>query len=99
MADQEVIYYVPNTFTPNGDEFNQLFNPVFVCGYDPYEYHFEIYNRWGEVVFESFDPGNGWDGMYNNTQVSDGVFFLKLEYKATYSAERKMLTGHLNLLR
>lgn len=99
LGNQEVIYFIPNTFTPNGDEFNQRFNPVFVCGYDPYEYHFEIYNRWGEVIFESFDPESGWDGTYNDFPAGEGVFLWKLQYKATNSAERKMLTGHLNLLR
>ncbi|WP_341907612.1 T9SS type B sorting domain-containing protein [Fluviicola taffensis] len=98
-ADDEIIYYVPNTFTPNGDEHNNIFNPVFVCGYDPLEYRFEIYNRWGEIVFTSLDAEMGWDGTYNGLPTKEGVFGWKLEYKAENTTEKKVLTGHANLLR
>jgi gliding motility-associated-like protein len=99
LAEEEVIYYVPNTFTPNGDEHNNIFNPVFVCGYDPLEYRFEIYNRWGETVFTSLDAGAGWDGTYNGLPAKEGVFGWKLEYKSENTTEKKVLTGHANLLR
>jgi gliding motility-associated-like protein len=98
-ADNEIIYYVPNTFTPNGDEHNNTFNPVFVCGYDPLEYRFDIYNRWGELVFTSMDAGAGWDGTYQGLPSKDGVYGWKLEYKAEDTSEKKVLTGHANLLR
>lgn len=96
---EEVIYYVPNTFTPNGDEHNNLFNPVFVCGYDPLEYRFDVYNRWGEIVFTSLDAKAGWDGTYQGIPAKEGVFGWKLEYKADNTTEKKVLTGHANLLR
>lgn len=99
LAEEEIIYYVPNTFTPNGDEHNNIFNPVFVCGYDPLEYRFEIYNRWGEIVFTSLDAEIGWDGTYNGLPAKEGVFGWKLEYKSENTAEKKVLTGHANLLR
>jgi gliding motility-associated-like protein len=98
-AEDELIYYIPNTFTPNGDEFNSTFNPVFVCGYDPLEYRFEIYDRWGEVVFTSLDSGNGWDGTYNGLPAKEGVFGWKLVYKADDTPEKKVITGHATLLR
>ncbi len=98
-ADDEIIYYVPNTFTPNGDEDNNIFNPVFVCGYDPFEYRFEVYDRWGETVFTSLDSKAGWDGTYNGLPAKEGVFGWKLEYKADNTTEKKVLTGHANLLR
>lgn len=98
-AEDELIYYVPNTFTPNGDEHNNVFNPVFVCGYDPLEYKFEVYNRWGELVFSSQDSQTGWDGTYNGAPAQEGVFGWKLEYKAEETPEKKILTGHANLLR
>lgn len=99
LADEEIIYYVPNAFTPNGDEFNQQFNPVFVCGYDPLEYHFQVYNRWGEIVFESQDADRGWDGTYNGIPAREGVFSWKLVYKSDKTAEKKVLNGHVNLFR
>jgi gliding motility-associated-like protein len=98
-ADDEIIYYVPNTFTPNGDEHNNVFNPVFVCGYDPLEYRFDVYDRWGEIVFTSLDSKTGWDGSYRGLPAKEGVFGWKLEYKAENTTEKKVITGHANLLR
>ena len=98
-ADDEIIYYVPNTFTPNGDEHNNVFNPVFVCGYDPLEYRFEVYDRWGETVFTSLDAQKGWDGTYHGFPAKEGIFGWKLEYKAENTTEKKVITGHANLLR
>lgn len=51
--------YVPNSFTPNEDGINDLFGPKSVGVID---YHLEIFNRWGESVFESFDPDEKWNG-------------------------------------
>jgi len=99
LADEEIIYYVPNTFTPNGDEHNNRFNPVFVCGYDPLEYRFDIYDRWGEVVFTSMDAHAGWDGTYHGLPAKEGVYGWKLEYQSEGTPEKKVLTGHANLLR
>jgi hypothetical protein len=48
---EEVVYWVPNTFTPDGDQFNQSFKPIFFSGYDPYEFEMYIFNRWGEIVY------------------------------------------------
>lgn len=98
-ADNEIIYYVPNTFTPNGDEHNNVFNPVFVCGYDPLEYRFDVYDRWGEMVFTSMDARAGWDGTYRGLPAKEGIFGWKLEYKAENTTEKIVLTGHANLLR
>ena len=61
---EEIIYYVPNTFTPDGDEFNNTFQPIFTAGYDPYNFHMTIFNRWGQAVFETFDDKQGWDGTF-----------------------------------
>jgi hypothetical protein len=51
----EVTVYVPNTFTPNDDEYNQYFYPVFSSYYKPEYFLFQIFNRWGELIFESRD--------------------------------------------
>ncbi|MNE77903.1 hypothetical protein D3C80_1742600 [compost metagenome] len=60
----ELIYYVPNTFTPDGDEYNNIFLPVFNNSFDKQSYTMLIFNRWGEVLFESHDLSVGWDGTY-----------------------------------
>ncbi|MFM7467181.1 MAG: gliding motility-associated C-terminal domain-containing protein [Crocinitomicaceae bacterium] len=56
--------YVPNTFTPNGDEHNNLFYPVFSgANLDRKSYSFLIYNRWGEIVYQTTDLNEGWNGF------------------------------------
>lgn len=100
ISEEELIYYIPNSFTPDGDEFNQVFEPVFTDGFDPYDYTLLIFNRWGEIVFESHDVTIGWDGTYiNSTKVADGVFLWKVEFKTLMSDERIIDTGHVNILR
>src|SRR5690554_7934441 len=59
-----LIFYIPNTFTPDGDKFNETFQPVFTSGFDPQSYNLYIFNRWGEIVFESHDTSIGSDGTY-----------------------------------
>ena len=53
------IYYIPNTFTPDGDKYNQIFKPTITAGVDLTEYNMVIYNRWGEIIFETFNVDVG----------------------------------------
>ena len=63
----------PNIFTPNGDNRNDTFFIPHLCQFDPYLMH--IYNRWGQLVFESTDIDKGWDGMYNGEPQPSGVYW------------------------
>jgi gliding motility-associated-like protein len=100
---EELIYYVPNSFTPDGDIFNQTFQPVFTSGFDPFNYNLRIFNRWGEVIFESADPATGWDGSYtfngNVLPCQSGVYTWKIEFKSPENDEKKVINGHVSLLR
>ena len=98
---EDIVYFVPNTFTPDGDNFNQTFKPVFTSGYDPYDYALFIYNRWGQVIFESHDASVGWDGTYGDAGgiVMDGTYVWTIEFKVTQTGERKKIEGHVNVLR
>jgi len=95
---EEVIFYVPNTFTPDDDDFNPTFQPVFTSGYDPFDYTLLIFNRWGEILFESHNADIGWDGTYNGGLVQDGTYTWKIEFKTTLNDERKVVVGHVNLI-
>lgn len=99
VAKEPLIYYIPNTFTPNGDEFNNVFKPVFYSGLDVYNYHFTIYNRWGEVIFESFNVDFGWDGTYGNQIEETATYIWKLEFKEKNKENTHSKTGHVNVLR
>ena len=97
---------MPNTFTPDGDPLNQIFNPVFGMGASLDDYGFYIYNRWGELIFESHDPAIGWDGPYGAGKdfiCQDGTYTWKLILKATDDVigggRKKVYHGHVNLLR
>ncbi|MEN9972231.1 MAG: hypothetical protein RIS20_578 [Bacteroidota bacterium] len=99
--DPGLVYYIPNTFTPDGDMNNQLFTPIFTSGIDIYHYTMYIYNRWGEVIFESNNPSVGWDGSYGlqGKDAEVGVYTYQIFIKIPTFDERKMITGHVNLIR
>lgn len=89
------IIYVPNTFTPNDDEFNQFF---FVKGGNIADFHMTIYNRWGELIFESDDILDGWDGTYDGNICQDGTYTWKVRIKDFQEKEYDYV-GHVNLIR
>ncbi|MCH2228860.1 MAG: gliding motility-associated C-terminal domain-containing protein [Crocinitomicaceae bacterium] len=98
--DEEVIFYVPNSFTPDDDDYNETFKPIFTSGFDPYNYTLLIFNRWGEIIFESHDVSVGWDATYaGSNDVQDGTYTWKIIFKTLATDERKEVMGHVNVLR
>ena len=97
--EEPLIYYVPNTFTPDGDQYNQTFKPIFTSGYDPYNFTILIFNRWGEVIWESHDDKIGWDGTYGGQVMADGVYSWKITYQLSADDEPRVISGLVNLLR
>lgn len=95
----ELLYYVPNTFTPNADASNNTFQPVFTSGIDFTSYNLEIYNRGGKLIFETTDHNQAWDGTFNGKPVPDGVYTYKIYFTSAANAEREFITGHVNVLR
>jgi gliding motility-associated-like protein len=92
--------YVPNTFTPNGDENNQLFYPVFSgSNLDRRSYSFLIYNRWGEIVFQTADVQEGWNGMHEGTPCMQGTYSWEIVYIENSDKTVKRVYGHVNLVR
>jgi trimeric autotransporter adhesin len=96
---EELIFYVPNTFTPDDDDYNPIFQPVFTSGFDPYDYTLLIFNRWGEILFESHNAAVGWDGTYGGELMQDGTYTWKIEFKTNANDERKMAVGHVNMIK
>lgn len=96
-----LLAYVPNTFTPNNDQLNNDFKPVFTAGFDPFAYSFKVYNRWGENVFESHNSEFGWNGRYGNQreQCQDGTYTWIIEFKTSADNEREKMRGYVNLIR
>ena len=81
--------FIPIAFTPNRDMNNEVFKPVY--NLYPRQYVFLIFNRWGELLFETTNPEYGWDGKHNNRLVQDGIF----TYKLLFNNKLKIGTFHL----
>ncbi|MNU48413.1 Microbial collagenase precursor [compost metagenome] len=94
----DVILYAPNTFTPDGDEFNQLWF-LHIDGIDIYQFDLKIFNRWGEVIWESHDPKGAWDGTYQGVIVPYGGYTWVLETKELVSDKKYTFNGHINVIR
>lgn len=87
--------FIPNTFTPNGDGYNDLFG---AWGKDLSELELWIYNRWGELIWSTEQLSGRWDGTVNGTESPIDTYVWKV--KATELAGRKHdRVGHVNLLR
>jgi len=91
-------FYVPNAFTPNNDEINDVFKPYFQEGLTFLSYQFEVFDRWGNKVFETDDPDSGWDGIYLNTLADQAVFVWKFYALVTHCAETKILKDYGDVL-
>jgi gliding motility-associated-like protein len=92
------IIYAPNTFTPDGNEVNNDFNALFAL--EVYEWELRIYNRWGQMVYESLDPNFGWDGSYLGKLIQEGTYAYTIRYVSCEKPDSwQILTGHVNLLK
>lgn len=91
--------HVPNTFTPDGDGKNDKFLPLSAEGNEYDYYKFLIFNRWGQLIFESEKPGEGWDGMYKNEISKTDTYVWKIEYSPKETTSKVQKIGHVNLLR
>jgi gliding motility-associated-like protein len=100
VIDDEFLIYVPNAFTPDGDGVNDIFAPV-LNGYDPFDYQLLIFDRWGEVIFESSHPQVGWDGtVKGNAKLGKSeVYVWKINVRDNVNGEKKEYVGHVTLLK
>ena len=95
-----IAVYIPNCFTPDENEFNTVFFPVFSTGFEPKGYSFTIFNRWGEELFFSQDPKAYWDGaMSDGTDCPDGTYNYLVKYRETPKGEERTIKGFVHLLR
>lgn len=91
----ETLLELPNTFTPNGDGINDI---VYVKGWGIKELNFfRIYNRWGELVFETNDKNVGWDGRYKGELQNDDIYIFKAVGTDYYDREL-VKEGYLHLM-
>ncbi|MGB1647101.1 MAG: gliding motility-associated C-terminal domain-containing protein, partial [Crocinitomicaceae bacterium] len=99
---EQLIYYVPNTFTPDADEHNQLFKAIFTSGFDPFNFEMSIYNRWGELIWKTNDHQAGWDGSYGSKEgipVQAGLYSWVIKFKPKDNDEKVVINGSVNVLK
>ena len=94
----DVVIYAPTAFTPDGDEYNQNFK-VYIMGIDPYDFKMQIFNRWGELVFETNDPNQGWDGTYAGKVVPDGAYVWTIQTKDIIDDNKYTWNGQVTVIK
>lgn len=94
----EVLIYAPNAFTPDGDEHNQSWR-VYMEGIDIYDFELLIYNRWGELIWESHDVEVGWDGTYGGEIVEQGMYTWVIRTKDLMNDAKYTYEGHVSVLK
>ena len=92
--EEEWYIYVPNTFTPDGDRFN---NDLIISTIGIQTLDVSIFNRWGESIYTSNELEFIWDGTYLGRYVPDGTYTYKIKF-LTNSERQKTITGHVNVL-
>ncbi|MDI1355917.1 MAG: gliding motility-associated C-terminal domain-containing protein [bacterium] len=95
IVEEDFHIYIPNVFTPNEDNRNELFLPI---GRGVKTFHISIYDRWGAKIFESKDLASGWDGSYKGDPCKSDIYTWKIEVTSLHG-ENKVLTGHVTLIR
>ncbi len=93
-----LLVYTPNTFTPGNDIVNETFKPV-INGDDPDYYEFRVFNRWGELIYETQLKDKGWDGTFKGQQCKQDAYVWTVDTKFKDGDTERHYRGHVNLLR
>lgn len=94
----ELLFYAPNSFTPDGDEHNQHWG-LHIEGIDITNFNLIIFNRWGEIIWESNDPSATWDGTYNGKIIPPGTYSWVARAKDLLNDGKYDFNGYINILR
>lgn len=96
FVSDESLIYLPNAFIPDNDGLNDVFGPV---ASNLRYFELQVFNRWGEMIFETTDLNKGWDGTYKGIEVQPGVYTYTLIYRFQGEQENKTVYGHVTLIR
>ncbi len=95
FVDSACPFFIPNAFTPNGDGINDEFR-IITDGNQ--RFLFQIFNRWGQLIFQTTDPSVGWDGTYKGQPQEIGVYVYQLETQFSNGIS-KIRSGNITLIR
>ncbi len=93
--------FIPNAFSPNNDGLNDHFKPTIALGCVPSEYSLKIFNRYGQVIYISFNEfDRGWDGSINGKPANMDTYFYEIRFSSrTMNGENFYQKGQLTLIR
>ncbi len=97
FTDCDCAWGMPNIFSPNGDGINDAFGPAGECAVR--EYSLQIFDRWGQLVFETRDPNIAWDGRRQDRPLPTGVYVYRWRYISLEENEPVLRTGTVTLVR
>ncbi len=98
VVDEDVAVYIPNTFTPNGDNINDVFN-VKGLGLKQEGYMMQIFDRWGTLIYTTRDLNKGWDGTVKGQKAEDGVYIYSVKVIGDSGVGKKEFKGHVTLIK
>lgn len=98
MEDCDCNFYLPNAFSPNGDGVNDEFGPVYQCELELSNYQMLIFNRWGELLYETTDILSPWDGLINNETLPNGSYVYSIQYQQLGSGRFEQLKGTIIII-
>jgi gliding motility-associated-like protein len=93
----EFIFWIPNAFTPGKpDGLNDVFKPKLIGVHD---YKFLIFDRWGEKIYETENPEDGWNGFYKGELCTNDVYVYKIIFRDDVRNDPHQYIGHVTLVR
>jgi gliding motility-associated-like protein len=99
VIEHDPVVFIPNAFTPDGDGLNNEFTAVFPVNMKLASFEMYIYDRWGELVFYSQDPKQGWDASLAGFDATDGVYSYLVKYKELGYVNKFQVTGSVVVIR
>ncbi len=94
---QDFFFYIPNAFTSDSDGLNETFKPV-GKGFKPETFEMKIFNRWGQLIFQTKNIDKGWNGRVNNVMYSTNEVFIYQIDVVDLSQKSHRFTGHVTKL-
>ncbi|HET6992142.1 MAG TPA: PKD domain-containing protein, partial [Bacteroidia bacterium] len=95
VVDDQSTFYIPNAFSPNGDGLNDFFTGT---GTGITDFHMMVWDRWGMLIFESYDITKPWDGTFRGKKVEEDVYVYHIDV-TNLQGESDYYTGHVSVIR